>query len=269
MNAPWRVLVVEDDRNVAEVVAIALRSNGFVVQAVGCAAEVRPAAATFDPDLVVLDVELPDGDGVALLGQLTASGLTAPVIFLSAHDEVLERIRGLDAGGADYVTKPFSLEELVARARAVLLRVRANDRPLGSLIVGDLEICDELHEVICAGHEVRLSVTEYRLLRYLMSNVGRVRTRRQILDHVWKYDFGGRDKVLDTYIRTLRRKIYSVDAPIIQTLRGVGFVMRVPPANRDCPSGPAGSGALRPRAASDDAGLPARVAALPVPVFPG
>ena len=179
----------------------------------------------FRPALIVLDVGLPDEDGFALVQRLIGDGIKVPVIFLTARDSTEEKVRGLTVGGDDYVTKPFSIEELVARVRVVLRRHGGGaDRPANRLQLADLELDEETHEVFRAGQVVELTNTEFRLLRYLLMNAGRVLSRTQILDHVWKYDFGGDASVLETYISYLRRKVDQAEPSLIHTVRGVGYV---------------------------------------------
>jgi two-component system OmpR family response regulator len=182
----------------------------------------------FRPELVVLDVGLPDDDGFTLVQRLVSDGIKVPVIFLTARDATEEKVRGLTVGGDDYVTKPFSIEELVARIRVVLRRHRPAGEDGARLSLADLELNEETHEVFRAGRSVELTRTEFRLLRYLLINAGRVLSRTQILDHVWEYDFGGDASVLETYISYLRRKVDRVQPPLIHTVRGVGYVLRVP-----------------------------------------
>jgi two-component system OmpR family response regulator len=176
---------------------------------------------------VILDVMLPDIDGIEVLKRLNSSGAKVPIIFLTAKDATEDKVHGLTIGGDDYVTKPFSIEELMARVRVVLRR-HGNNSETGKLSLADLELDDEAHEVRRHGHVVELTNTEYRLLRYLLINAGRVLTRSQILDHVWHYDFGGDASVLETYISYLRRKVDRYDPPLVQTVRGVGYVLRTP-----------------------------------------
>ena len=221
--------MVDDERNIAELVAMALKVSGFEVQTAGSAREARAAVRDFRPALIVLDVGLPDEDGFALVQRLQADGTRAPVIFLTARDATEEKIHGLTVGGDDYVTKPFSLEELVARIRVVLRRHQPpGSRTSSTMVLADLELDDESYLVTRAGQPVELTRTEFRLLHYLLVNAGRVLTRAQILDHVWEYDFGGDASVLETYISYLRRKVDKVDPPLIHTVRGVGYVLRLP-----------------------------------------
>ena len=229
MSEETRILVVDDEKNIAELVAMALKVGGFVVQTAGSAREARTAVREFRPALIVLDVGLPDQDGFALVQRLQADGIRAPVIFLTARDATEEKIHGLTVGGDDYVTKPFSLEELIARIRVVLRRHQpAGSRTSSTMVLADLELDEESYQVTRAGQLVELTRTEFRLLHYLLLNAGRVLTRAQILDHVWDYDFGGDASVLETYISYLRHKIDRVDPPLLQTVRGVGYVLRAP-----------------------------------------
>ena len=228
VNEKTRILVADDERSITDLVAMALTYEGFEVEAAASAKAARHAVMDFRPALVILDVGLPDEDGFSLVQRLIADGLKVPVIFLTARDATEEKVHGLTVGGDDYVTKPFSIEELVARIRVVLRRHHPADGAAGPLRLSDLELNEETHEVFRAGRPVELTKTEFRLLRYLMINAGRVLSRPQILDHVWDYDFGGDASVLETYISYLRRKVDTVDPPLIHTVRGVGYVMRVP-----------------------------------------
>ncbi|TMD94670.1 MAG: response regulator transcription factor, partial [Chloroflexi bacterium] len=198
-------------------------------QTAATARDARTSVMEFRPALVVLDVGLPDEDGFAFVQRLVADGLKVPVIFLTARDATEDKVRGLTVGGDDYVTKPFSIEELVARIRVVLRRHQpAAAEETRRLVLSDLELDEDTHEVVRAGQAVELTRTEFRLLRYLLMNAGRVLSRAQILDHVWDYDFGGDASVLETYISYLRRKIDWADPPLVHTVRGVGYVLRVP-----------------------------------------
>jgi two-component system OmpR family response regulator len=223
-----RVLVVDDEPNITELVAMALRYEGFTVQTTATGRTAVATVTEFKPALVILDVMLPDIDGLEVLKRLMASGRKVPVIFLTARDATEDKVRGLTVGGDDYVTKPFSIEELLARVRVVLRRHGVDGVGIQSLSLADLELDDDAHEVRRAGDVIDLTPTEYRLLRYLLVNAGRVLTRTQILDHVWDYDFGGDASVLETYVSYLRRKVDRYDPPLIQTVRGVGYVMRPP-----------------------------------------
>jgi two-component system OmpR family response regulator len=224
-----RVLVVDDERAITDLVAMALKYEGFAVATASTAKQARAEVMDFRPALIVLDIGLPDEDGFALVQRLIGDGIKVPVIFLTARDSTEEKVRGLTVGGDDYVTKPFSIEELVARVRVVLRRHAGNgERANTRLQLADLELDEETHEVFRAGEIVELTNTEFRLLRYLLMNAGRVLSRSQILDHVWKYDFGGDASVLETYISYLRRKVDQVQPSLIHTVRGVGYVCRVP-----------------------------------------
>ncbi|WP_244666694.1 response regulator transcription factor [Myceligenerans indicum] len=228
-----RVLVVDDEPNIAGLLAATLRYEGWEVSTAGTAAAATAAVREAAPDLLVLDVMLPDSDGVSLLGRLRASGHDMPVLFLTAKDSVEDRIAGLTAGGDDYVTKPFSLEEVVARLRGLLRRAGASPiRPEPALVVGDLVLNEESHDVARDGEAIRLTATEFELLRYLMRNARKVLSKAQILDHVWSYDFGGRANIVELYISYLRRKVDKGREPMIHTLRGVGYVLK-PAAGTD------------------------------------
>jgi two-component system OmpR family response regulator len=220
-----RVLVVDDEPNITELVAMALRYEGFTVKTAATGRGALSAVTQFSPALVILDVMLPDIDGMEVMKRLNSQGSKVPIIFLTARDATEDKVHGLTIGGDDYVTKPFSIEELMARVRVVL---RRHGNESGKLTLADLELDDEAHEVRRQGRVVDLTNTEYRLLRYLLINSGRVLTRSQILDHVWHYDFGGDASVLETYISYLRRKVDRFDPPLIQTVRGVGYVLRPP-----------------------------------------
>ncbi len=221
-----RVLVVDDEPNITDLVALALRYEGFSVEKAGSGRAALSAVQKFKPDLVILDVMLPDLSGLDVMKRLTTEGRKVPVIFLTARDSTEDKVHGLTIGGDDYVTKPFSIEELVARVRVVL---RRNGGSTSSrLVLADLEMDEDAHEVRRQGEAIDLTPTEYRLLRYLLVNAGRVLSRTQILDHVWDYDFGGDAGVLETYISYLRRKVDKYSPPLIQTVRGLGYVMRLP-----------------------------------------
>jgi two-component system OmpR family response regulator len=223
-----RVLVVDDEPNITELVAMALRYEGFSVKTAATGRGALTAVSQFAPALVILDVMLPDIDGLEVLRRMNSAGHKVPVIFLTARDATEDKVHGLTIGGDDYVTKPFSVEELMARVRVVLRRHGNGESESAKLVLADLEMDDEGHEVRRAGQVVELTNTEYRLLRYLLINPGRVLTRSQILDHVWHYDFGGDASVLETYISYLRRKVDRYEPPLIQTVRGVGYVLRAP-----------------------------------------
>jgi len=226
---PTRVLVVDDESNITDLVTMALRYEGFQVESATTARQAREAVLDRHPDLIVLDVGLPDEDGFSLTQRLVAEGHWVPVLFLTARDATEEKVRGLTVGGDDYVTKPFGIEELVARIRAVLRRYQVSSASATTrLSVADLELDEESHEVWRAGRLIDLTRTEFRLLRYLLANPRRVLSRSQVLDHVWDYDFGGDAGVLETYISYLRRKVDFTDPPLIHTVRGVGYVLRPP-----------------------------------------
>jgi two-component system, OmpR family, response regulator len=223
-----RILVVDDEPAITELVSTALRFVGFDVQTAASGREAMAAAHAFDPHLIVLDVMLPDLDGVEVCARLRSSGNRVPVIFLTARDEHEDKMRGFTHGGDDYMTKPFSLEELVARMRAVLRRTGSEAPGAASErhAYADLELDEESHRVWRAGELVHLSPTEYRLLRYLLLNAGRVLSKDQIIDHVWQYDFVGDANVVETYISYLRKKIDDCEPKLIQTVRGFGYSLR-------------------------------------------
>ncbi|HLY66697.1 MAG TPA: response regulator transcription factor [Chloroflexota bacterium] len=228
MTDQARILVVDDEVYIADLVATALRYEGFEVAKAGSGREAVTEAASFHPRLIVLDVMLPDFDGFEVARRLDAGGSHVPILFLTARDATEDKVRGLTLGGDDYVTKPFSLEELVARIRAILRRTEGTAENGRVLKFEGLEMDEDSHEVRRAGQVIDLTTTEYRLLRYLMTNAQRVLTRSQIIEHVWEYDFEGEAGVLDTYISYLRKKIDAFDPPLIQTVRGVGYVLRLP-----------------------------------------
>jgi two-component system OmpR family response regulator len=224
---PVRVLVVDDESTLTELLSMALRYEGWDVRGVGDGRAAVALARTFQPDVVVLDIMLPDMDGLTVLRQLRTHSSDVPVLFLTAKDAVEDRIAGLTAGGDDYVTKPFSLEELVARLRALLRRAGMTSVRDDALItVGDLTMDEDSHEVRRGGQIIDLTATEYELLRYLMRNAKRVLSKAQILDRVWKYDFGGQANVVELYISYLRKKIDAGRTPMIHTMRGVGYVLK-------------------------------------------
>ena len=228
--ADTRVLVVDDEATITDLVATALRYEGFDVEVAANGTDALRSAEKFRPDLVVLDVMLPDRDGFAVVKRLRADGHHVPVVFLTARDSTEEKVKGLTVGGDDYVTKPFSLEELVARVRSILRRAGVAEPDSSKLVFEDLELDDDAHEVTRGGELVELTATEYRLLRYLMLNPRRVLTRAQLLEHVWDYDFGGDARVLETYVSYLRKKVDKLGPPLIHTVRGVGYALRAPRA---------------------------------------
>jgi two-component system, OmpR family, response regulator len=225
-----RVLVVDDEPNIVDVVSMALRFQGFAVESAGTGTEALSAVADFRPHLIVLDVMLPDMEGFDVAQRLGAQRARVPIIFLTARDDTEDKVRGLSIGGDDYVTKPFSLEELVARIRTILRRTGLAEPDSGRLVFEDLELDEETREVTRGGELVDLTATEYRLLRYLMLNPRRVLTRAQLLEHVWKYDFGGDARVLETYVSYLRKKLDVHGPSLIHTVRGVGYALRAPRA---------------------------------------
>jgi two-component system OmpR family response regulator len=223
------VLVVDDEANIRALLSATLRLVGFEVRAACTGTEALTAAEEFQPDLVVLDVMLPDVDGFEVARRLRERGRSTPVLFLTARHSVEDRISGLTVGADDYVTKPFSLEEVVLRMRAILRRARLAE-PADSPVLrfADLEMDEEAHVVRRAGRVVELSPTEFNLLRYLMDNAGRVVSKAQILDRVWSYDFGGDGRIVESYIYYLRKKVDCAGPPLIHTLRGVGYTLRLP-----------------------------------------
>ena len=221
-----KVLVVDDEAYITDLVGTALGYEGFAVAVAGSGHEAIAMAGTFRPDLIVLDVMLPDLDGLDVCRRLRAEGERVPVVFLTARDAAEDAVAGLTVGGDDYVTKPFSLQELVARIRAVLRRVRPE--ATSRLTCADLTLDEDSYEVERGGRPVELTATEFKLLRYLLLNAGRVLSKAQILDHVWRYDFGGNDNVVETYVSYLRKKIDHPGPPLLHTIRGVGYTLRPP-----------------------------------------
>jgi two-component system, OmpR family, response regulator len=230
-----RILVVDDEPSISDLLVTGLRFVGFDVRSAGTGVDALSVAAEFRPEIVVLDVMLPDVDGFEVCRQLRADGRRVGVVFLTARDATEDKVKGLTIGGDDYVTKPFSLEEVVARVRAVLRRSRmgqhgeaTDEVDDGVLRYADLELDEDIHEVRRADNVVDLSPTEFALLRYLMLNAGRVLSKAQILDHVWHYDFGGDYGIVESYISYLRKKVDKFEPPLIHTLRGVGYSLRLP-----------------------------------------
>ena len=223
-----RLLVVDDEPNIRDLLATSLRFAGFEVFTAATGNEAIQAATEHQPDLVVLDVMLPDMDGFTVTRRLRDRGEQYPILFLTARDETKDKVAGLTVGGDDYVTKPFSLEEVVARIRAVLRRTHGGVDPTvdSALVVGDLRLDEDSHEVYRGDVVIDLSPTEFKLLRYLMLNAGRVVSKTQILDHVWDYDWSGEVGIVESYISYLRRKIDVVGEPMIHTKRGIGYVLR-------------------------------------------
>jgi two-component system, OmpR family, response regulator len=223
-----RVLVVDDEPNILDVISMALRYEQFDVETAANGREALAGVREFRPHVILLDIMLPDMEGFEVARRLGADRAGIPIIFLTARDTTEDKVRGLTMGGDDYVTKPFSLEELVARIRALLRRTGLENGHSSNLTFDDLELDDDTREVTRDGKHIDLTDTEYRLLRYLMSNPRRVLTRAQILDHVWNYDFGGDARVLETYISYLRKKIDAGGPALIHTVRGVGYSLRLP-----------------------------------------
>ena len=225
-----RLLVVEDEPNIRELLATSLRFAGFEVATAASGGEAIKLADTHHPDLCVLDVMLPDMDGFTVTRKLRDAGRRLPIVFVTARDSLDDKVKGLTVGGDDYVTKPFSLEEVIARIRAVLRRTRGETDEDSALRFEDLELDEDSHEVRRAGKVIETSPTEFKLLRYLMLNPNRVLSKAQILDHVWDYDFRGESGIVESYISYLRRKIDTDGlTPLIHTKRGVGYVLRLPP----------------------------------------
>ncbi|NNG97651.1 response regulator transcription factor [Gordonia araii] len=225
-----RVLVVDDEENIRELLSVSLKFQGYDVQTAANGPEALDLCRTNRPDLLVLDVMMPGMDGFGLLKRLRDDGIEAPALFLSARDSVADKVNGLTIGGDDYVTKPFSLEEVVARLEVMLRRSGFVDPAERStrIVFSDIELDDETHEVWKNGELVALSPTEFTLLRYFMVNAGTVLSKPRILDHVWNYDFGGDVNVVESYVSYLRRKVDTGEKRLIHTLRGVGYVMREP-----------------------------------------
>ena len=231
-NRQPRVLVVDDEEHITELVAMGLGYNGFDVERVGSGRAALDAIERHRPDLVVLDVMLPDLDGFEVARRLRESegaGTKVPVIFLTARDATSDKVQGLRLGSDDYVTKPFSIEELIERVKAVLRRAGGGGPGDRRRSYADLELDEDTRDVWRAGRLIELTPTEYKLLHYLLANARRVLTRDQILEHVWDYTFAGNASVLETYISYLRHKIDDVDPPLIHTVRGVGYTLRLPP----------------------------------------
>ncbi|QLD13168.1 response regulator transcription factor [Microbacterium oleivorans] len=229
-GSPLRVLVVDDEQMLTDLLSMALKMEGWEVRSAASGFEALSEARDFDPDAMVLDIMMPDLDGMSVLQRLRQSGDDVPVLFLTAKDSVSDRVAGLTAGGDDYVTKPFSLEEVVARLRGLMRR--AGTATAGGadpvLRVGDLSLNEDSHEIERDGTNIELTATEFELLRYLMRNQRRVVSKAQILDRVWNYDFGGRSSVVELYISYLRKKIDAGREPLIHTVRGVGYMIKAP-----------------------------------------
>ena len=224
---PIKVLVVDDEQNIRDLLTTSLKFNGFSVYAVANGTDAVTAADKGKPDIILLDVMLPDQSGFAVTKKLRSMGIDVPVLFLTARDEVEDKITGLTVGGDDYLTKPFSLDEVVARINAILRRTNKEEATESLLEVGELSIDEDAHEVFVNGQPVEFSPTEYKLLRFLMSNANRVMSKGQILDHVWEYDFGGEMGIVESYVSYLRKKLDPLTKePVIVTKRGVGYMYK-------------------------------------------
>ena len=223
-----RALVVDDEESILQLLAMALRYEGWEVETAATGAEALEKVRAFSPDVAVLDIMLPDFDGMQVLSRLRSEGYLLPVLFLTALDSVDDRVNGLTAGGDDYVVKPFSLEELIARLRALVRRsqLMLDQHPDPVLRVGDLQLNEDSYEVERGGELIELTTTEFELLRYLMRNPRRVLSKSQILDRVWSYDFTGKPSVVELYISYLRKKIDSGRDPMIHTVRGAGYMIK-------------------------------------------
>jgi two-component system, OmpR family, response regulator len=222
-----KVLIVDDEPNIRDLLSTSLRFAGFNVHAVGNGADAVNAAEKGEPDIILLDVMLPDMNGFSVTKKLRSMGIMAPVLFLTARDETADKVTGLTVGGDDYMTKPFSLDEIVARINAILRRTKQVQTEDSVLEVGEIMINQDAHEVFANGQQVDLSPTEYKLLRFLMSNPNRVLTKAQILDHVWEYDFNGEMGIVESYVSYLRKKLDPITTePLIQTKRGVGYMYK-------------------------------------------
>jgi two-component system, OmpR family, response regulator len=229
-NPEARLLIADDEPNILELLSASLRYAGFEVATASSGGEVLDRVREVRPELLVLDVMMPGIDGFSVVRQLRRHGVEVPVLFLTARDATEDRIAGLTLGADDYVTKPFSLEEVIARIRAILRRAGSSGTTATSarLSFADIEMDEDTYEVWKAGTPVSLSPTEFKLLRYFLANPGRVLSKAQILDHVWAYDFGGDGNVVESYVSYLRRKVDTTEPKLLHTLRGVGYVLRLP-----------------------------------------
>lgn len=237
------MLVVDDETSIADLLATGLRFVGFDVRTANSGQEALTQVREWRPDLILLDVMMPDVDGFEVTRRLRGDGRMTPVLFLTARDAVEDKVTGLTIGGDDYVTKPFSLEEVVARVRALLRRNATQEADDGLLRYADIVLDEDAHEVSRAGVPIELTPTEFSLMRYLMLNSGRVVSKSQILDHVWHYDFGGDGAVVESYISYLRRKVDApFDEPLIRTVRGVGYTLRQPQSGRQDAAAAQGAG---------------------------
>jgi two-component system OmpR family response regulator len=228
-NSEARLLVVDDEPTILELLSGSLRFAGFDVVTAASGVEALRVSAAVRPDLILLDVMMPDGDGFEVIRRIRAGGTRVPVIFLTARGAVPERVTGLALGADDYVTKPFSLEEVLARIRAVLRRSDGEAAADSRLVVADLELDEDSHEVWRGGEVITLTPTEFKVLRYLMVNAGRVLSKGQILDQVWDYSFNGDSNVVESCVSYLRRKIDRCEPRLIHTIRSMGYILRIPP----------------------------------------
>ena len=226
-GANIKVLIVDDEASIRDLLTRTLRFEDFETQAVANGLDAIDAIANYQPDIILLDVMLPDMNGFSVTKRLRSMGVDAPVLFLTARDETEDKVTGLTVGGDDYMTKPFSLDEVVARIHAILRRTKQVEVEDSVLEVGEIRINQDAHEVFVNGTAVEFSPTEYKLLRFLMSNANRVLTKAQILDHVWEYDFGGEMGIVESYVSYLRRKLDPLTSePVIITKRGVGYMFK-------------------------------------------
>jgi two-component system, OmpR family, response regulator len=225
--AKTRVLIVDDEPNIRDLLATSLRFQGFEIQTAANGAQAVAAVTESEPDIILLDVMLPDMNGFSVTKKLRSSGIQAPILFLTARDDTEDKITGLTVGGDDYLTKPFSLDEVVARIQAILRRTKTADAEPSIIDAGAIVINQDAHEVLVEGQPVELSPTEYKLLRFLVMNPDRVLTKAQILDHVWEYDFNGDMGIVESYVSYLRKKLDPISSrPLIQTKRGVGYIYK-------------------------------------------
>jgi two-component system OmpR family response regulator len=225
--AKTRVLIVDDEPNIRDLLSTSLRFAGYEIQTAANGAQAVSAVTESEPDIILLDVMLPDMNGFSVTKKLRSSGIQAPILFLTARDEVEDKITGLTVGGDDYLTKPFSLDEVVARIQAILRRTKTVDTESAVIDAGAVVINQDAHEVTIEGKLVDLSPTEYKLLRFLVMNPDRVLTKAQILDHVWEYDFNGDMGIVESYVSYLRKKLDPISSrPLIQTKRGVGYIYK-------------------------------------------
>jgi two-component system OmpR family response regulator len=225
--AKTRVLIVDDEPNIRDLLATSLRFAGYEIQTAANGAQAVAAVTESEPDIILLDVMLPDMNGFSVTKKLRSSGIEAPILFLTARDDVEDKITGLTVGGDDYLTKPFSLDEVVARIQAILRRTKTVDAESAVIDAGAVVINQDAHEVTIEGKLVDLSPTEYKLLRFLVMNPDRVLTKAQILDHVWEYDFNGDMGIVESYVSYLRKKLDPISSrPLIQTKRGVGYIYK-------------------------------------------